>query len=223
MHETRYENELRERLERYDRWMAEKKVSSASKVIPVEQSLETKEWVLPTEQVLDVLSRAKSYALADCICRTKYQRCDNPREVCFLLDEYGDKWVEQGKARRVSLEEAQERAALANEKGLVHLTFNSPKGYIFALCSCCSCCCHDLQIMIRLGRGDVIARSDYVAATDPEACIDCGECVDRCVFEARTLEDDGLRYDPDKCYGCGLCLTVCPTGATEMVIKAEVA
>ncbi len=207
---------LEKRLADYDKWIEEGKIPSASKVIPVDRSVAAKEWVLPAEQVLEVLNRAKSYALAHCDCRTRYRRCDNPTEVCFLLDEFGDKSVAKGKARRVSLEEARERVALADEYGLVHLTFNSPRGYIYALCSCCSCCCHDLQIMIHYGRGDVIARSDYIAVTDAEACVQCSACVDRCVFGARVLDGEEMIYRPERCYGCGLCVTVCPEGATVM-------
>ena len=76
---------LEERLARYDKWVREGRVPFSSKVIPVGESLATQQWVLPTEQVVEFLRNARSFALTDCECRSRYQRCDNPLEVCFLI------------------------------------------------------------------------------------------------------------------------------------------
>ena len=104
----------------------------------------------------------------------------------------------------------------ANERGLVHLTIYDPQQYVYAVCSCCSCCCHDLQFLKRYGRSDLIAQSEYVAQTDMEVCIHCGDCVERCVFDARIWRDGQIDYDVEACYGCGLCVTICPVEATTM-------
>jgi len=207
---------LEERLARYDQWIQERKIPTSSKVIPVRESLSVEQWVAPTEQVLEFLRNARSFALAKCDCRSRYQRCDNPLEVCFFINDYADRYIAEGKGRPVSLEEAEARLREANERGLVHLTVYNPDQYVFAVCSCCACCCHDLQFLKVYGRGDLIAHSEYVARTDEDACIHCGDCIERCVFEARAWDGDRMIYDPDACYGCGLCVTVCPEGATAM-------
>lgn len=207
---------LEERLARYDKWVREGKVPFSSKVIPVRESLATQQWVLPTEQVVEFLRNARSFALTHCECRSRYQRCDNPLEVCFLLNDAADRYVAEGKGRHVSLEEAMDALRQANERGLVHLTVYNPEQHVFAVCSCCSCCCHDFQFLQSYGRGDLIAYSEYVAQTNLEECTHCGDCIERCVFEARVWEDGQMSYNPDACYGCGLCATVCPVEATIM-------
>jgi formate hydrogenlyase subunit 6/NADH:ubiquinone oxidoreductase subunit I len=162
---------------------------------------------------------ARSFALTDCVCRSHYSRCDKPREVCFLIDELSDKAVERAKARRVTLSEASEILKKADEHGLVHMTLHMPGRKIYALCSCCSCCCHDLQLLMDYDRRDLVARSDYVSVTDLEHCVNCGKCIERCVFRARSLHDDIMECDAGACLGCGLCVSICPEKATVMKVR----
>ena len=140
-------------------------------------------------------------------------------EVCFLLNDVGSKFVIKGEARYVDLKEAAEILNKANESGLVHLSLYMPDHEIFALCSCCPCCCHDLQIMKFFERKDLIVHSGYAAVTIPEDCIHCGECVERCVFGARIFQDEKMEYFAEACLGCGLCVTVCPVEATSMALR----
>jgi len=212
---------LEERLARYDQWVQERKVPFSSKVIPVRESLATQQWVVPTEQVIEFLRNARSFALTDCTCRSHYRRCDNPVEVCFLLNDAADRYVAEGIGRNVSLEEAVKVLRQANKRGLVHLTVYEPDQYVYAVCSCCPCCCHDLQFLRLYGRSDLIARSEYVVQTDMEACTHCGDCIGRCVFGARVWKDEQMSYDTAACYGCGLCVTVCPVDANVMQRRQE--
>jgi ferredoxin len=205
--------------EKYAKWRNEGDFASSSRVIPVQESLHAQQWVLPADQVFQVLESARSFALTDCVCRTYYRRCDSPRDVCFLINEASDRAVERGRARRITLAEASDVLKRADERGLVHLTLFMPDRKIYALCSCCACCCHDLQLLRDYHRADLVARSDYVAVTDPERCIHCGRCTDRCVFGARQLRDGILEYNPDACLGCGLCVSACPEKATVMRIR----
>ncbi len=207
------------RLAQYDQWLKQGKIPTSTKVIPVGQSLSTLQWVLPTEQALKFLRNARSFALTECSCRKREKRCDNPLEVCFLLNDVADKFIATGKGRAVTLDEAKDKLRLANERGLVHLTIYNPEQHVYAVCSCCECCCHDMRFMKAYKRPDLVAHSDYIAVTDLYACVHCGDCVDRCVFDARSLRDGELAYDPNRCYGCGLCVTVCPVEATRMVLR----
>lgn len=212
---------IEERLAQYNEWVEERRIPFSSKVIPVGESLATQQWVLPTEQVIEFLRNARSFALIPCECRSRYHRCDNPLDVCFVINDAADSCVAQGIGRHVSLEEARDALCRADERGLVHLTVYNPQQYVYAVCSCCSCCCHDLQFLKRFGRGDLIAHSEYVARTDPDECTHCGDCIERCVFEARAWEGGQMSYNLDACYGCGLCVAVCPTGATVMGRRDE--
>lgn len=205
---------LEERLEKYDNWLNNGQISFSSKVIPVRESIEAHQWVLPSDHVLKILRDARSIALQDCVCRSHYRRCDNPLDVCLLLNEYGDKFVAKGTARHLTLEEATEVLRHTNERGLVHLSLYQPDHEVYALCSCCPCCCHDLQIVRLYNRSDVMVHSEYIAVTNMEACIHCGKCIERCIFGARKWEKNQMVYHAEACYGCGLCVTPCPVDAT---------
>lgn len=202
--------------DKYGEWMKSGNFTLSSRVIPVRESFEPEQWVMPQEQVRRILQEAQSFALTDCICRTHYNRCDKPRDVCFLIDELADKAVSSGKARRISLSEATDRLSEADRCGLVHMTLYMPGLKIYALCSCCACCCHDLQLLLRYNRTDLVARSEYIAMTDSSRCSFCELCITRCVFGARKIQDNYCMLDPNLCLGCGLCVSICPEKATVM-------
>jgi len=209
-------NWIEERLEIYDKWIKDGKIPFSSKVIPINKSFESRQWILPTAQAIEILRNSRVFLLVDCDCRTLFKRCDNPINVCFVVNDAADRYIERGEGRQVTIDEAKAVLEKANEYGLVHLTIYNPEQYIYALCSCCTCCCHDLQILKKYQRKDFIAHSDYIAITDIEKCNDCGICIDRCVFDARSLKDNKLVIETGHCYGCGLCVTKCPEQAITM-------
>ena len=212
---------LEKYLEKYDKWLSSGEIPYASKVVPVRESLEAKQWVMPSEQALEILREAKTIALNDCVCRSHYKRCDHPLDVCFLIDELAVKRIEKKTAWCIDLKEAEDVLQKANKRGLVHLTFYMPGNKIYAFCSCCECCCHDLQLLKLYNRADLIARSSYIAVTDTTACMDCGDCINRCFFSARTWQEEKMHYDPNLCYGCGLCITACPEEAIELTQQTD--
>jgi ferredoxin len=215
----KWEEFLNKTLAKYDAWQAEGKLTSTSKVIPVGESFNAKQWVMPSEQVLHFLRNARSFALADCMCRTLARHCDKPLETCFYLNDVADKRVEQGRARLVSLDEAKECIKQANQNGLVPMTISDPMQDVFAICQCCPCCCHDLQFLMQRGRKELVLTSNYVAMQGRDACLHCGQCVERCYFGARVMVQDLMQYDPAKCYGCGLCVTTCPAEAIRLYLR----
>ncbi len=201
--------------DRFDKWLSEDKVRYTSKVIPIEESIDAKQWVIPTQQAISILTQATSFALTACTCRTHYQ-CDKPKEVCFLLNTVADKAVEKNKARKIEKKEAIQVLQRANQAGLVHLSLYRPGQEVFALCNCCSCCCHDLQLLIKYKRTELVMHSDFIAGTNEPLCTHCGLCTDNCPFEARNLIDNTLVFDPECCYGCGVCIPICPENAIRM-------
>lgn len=207
---------LGERLDKYRGWLDRGEIDYSSKVIPIGESLPPVHWVIPTDQALSLIKDLNPIAVTGCVCRTHYKRCENPVDICLLLGDFAQKMMDKGSARAISLQTAEQVLKKADEHGLVHLSFYRPDRQLFALCSCCACCCHDLQLLLGFRQGGLVAQADYLAVTDPEACLHCGDCVDRCVFKARTMTEGKMVYDPRACYGCGLCVTVCPAGATAM-------
>ena len=58
---------LEKRIINYDKWLSKGQISASSKVIPVSESLSSaKQWVLPTEQVIEILTNANSVAVQGC-------------------------------------------------------------------------------------------------------------------------------------------------------------
>ena len=210
---------LDNRLDNYNKWIEEGKIPFSSKVIPINKSIETKQWVLPTEQAIELLRNSRIFALIDCDCRLHYKRCDNPVDVCFVINDEAEKCLKRGEGKRITIEEAKKVLKKANDHGLIHLTIYNPDQYVYGICSCCQCCCHDLQLLIKYNRPDLIAYSDYYADTNLENCNNCGECIDSCIFNAREILITGLKTNKEKCYGCGLCVPKCPENAITMELR----
>jgi hypothetical protein len=187
---------LKKYADRYDKWLREDKIAYTPRVIPIEKSIVAKQWVIPTQQAISILTRANSFALTACACRTHYQ-CDKPKEVCFLLNDIADKAVEKNDARKVDEKEAIQVLQRAGEAGLVHMSLYRPGQEIFALCNCCSCCCHDLQLLIKYKRTELVVHSEFIATTNETLCLECGLCSQSCPFNARVLKDKGLAFDPE--------------------------
>ena len=55
---------LEDRLARYDRWRREGKISTSSRVVPIRESLSARQWVLQTEQAIEILRQAEAFALS---------------------------------------------------------------------------------------------------------------------------------------------------------------
>jgi len=52
-----------------------------------------------------------------------------------------------------------------------------------------------------------------------EDCLSCGMCVDRCFFDALTIDDESERavVDAEKCIGCGVCTLTCPQETLKLI------
>ncbi len=185
--------------------------------IPVNVAIEAEHRVFDFSEVEKILREAKRIAVQPCGCKTEYNNCDAPKDVCLSLDDEVEYVLEHSGARELDVDEALQVLKMSHEAGLVHMAYVM-KGHEKPglLCSCCSCCCHTLGGMLRYGIHTHVLSSKLVAVDDKTKCIDCGECVQRCVFGARHLEEDKLVYEPEKCFGCGLCVTTCPVEAVNM-------
>jgi NAD-dependent dihydropyrimidine dehydrogenase PreA subunit len=189
----------------------------SSKVIPIRKAVQATRHILPTQQAICFLKEVKSIALAKCGCRVAFKNCTKPLNTCLLLDKEAEYLKARGYAKEISIEKAEKVLEIADKAGLVHLTLYLPGQKVYAICSCCPCCCHDLQALLKYGKRFFIAKSDYMAVSNLDLCNGCGACINRCVFNAREMRDGKSIVNEANCYGCGLCVTTCPTGASKLV------
>ncbi len=138
----------------------------------------------------------------------------HPVEVCIQIDKAADYSLERGTGRKITREEAVEMLKMCSEKGLVHNVSNS-KSIGKTICNCCGDCCENWP-----GGTKFFAPSRYMAVVDPDQCSLCEECIDRCIFNAITMEgpDGSAWVNQEKCMGCGVCKTGCPDGSISLSI-----
>ena len=70
--------------------------------------------------------------------------------------------------------------------------------------------------LTRFDNPRAIARANYISKIDEDLCDACGTCLERCKFNAITI-NDFAEINSDKCIGCGLCAVTCPNDAITMV------
>jgi len=194
------------------------------KVIPVEKSIPVEVQVFPYEQASALLKKAKSFAVAKCICKVQKalvgEPCKYPVEVCLWFSPTEGFFKDDPNARVLTREEALQILQESDEAGLVHSSSNVREGHYF-ICNCCTCCCGTMRGISELGIENSVAKSDFYIAVDPEMCTGCEICVDRCQFSATSIVDNTSHVDQKRCVGCGLCVTTCSSGARTLVRKPE--
>ncbi len=193
----------------------------SSEVIPINKAFILSQHILPINQAIQTLEKSHFITLTNCGCRVAFENCDNPIETCLILNEVGENSVSRGYGRKISIKKARKVLEIANQAGLVHLSIFLPGQEVYAICSCCSCCCHEFQALLKFNKSFFIAKTDYMAIVNPDECDGCLACIKRCLFGARE-EDNGISMiNKEKCYGCGLCVTSCPTKATQLVPRTS--
>jgi ferredoxin len=189
---------------------------SIFRVLPVNETidLESTTKVLPFEEAARIVRKSYNIGLAHCVCRKRARRCDHLSEVCLNFDFAADMMIQRKFARKISKKEALEVLRRAEEDGLVHCVDNKQKGLLF-ICNCCSCACGAVRAATVHGYTNAIVPSRYQAVLDSDLCIACGTCVEKCQFDAISVEDTAI-IDLAKCMGCGNCATNCPENAISL-------
>ena len=130
------------------------------------------------------------------------------------LDKAADYAVERGTGRTLTKDEAIEMLKQCEEEGLVH-TVSNTRGRGHIICNCCKDCCINWPGP-RTSAVNFASPSRFTAVIDSDLCTTCETCLDRCYFDAISMDDDPSRVDEDKCMGCGLCVVTCPEEAISM-------
>ena len=123
-------------------------------------------------------------------------------------------------------EEAKKMIRYFDECGLVHAVMycHSAGKWAFVVCNCDDEVCIPVKAY-KAGRRDQVLAGPEVISYDKakcKGCADCGKCLDRCMFGAISVDEDGKSVaEPEKCLGCGLCVSTCPTGARTMTKRLD--
>jgi len=214
----------------YMQWMQETRggglsdFPAAYRVIAVEEAIHFSLEIHPYEQATEMLARAKSWGVLDCICRTRTrqagQGCSYPLETCLAIAPDEGAFQDDELIRAISQEEALRILRESADRGLVHTTANVGD-YGRAICNCCPCCCNTFRGVVEFNRLTALAHSDFRAAVDETACEGCGDCIERCHFGALSLPEGVCVVDHARCMGCGLCAVVCPHDALSLGRRPE--
>jgi len=198
----------------YHKRLESKLPRSAMRVIPVNIALEPDNRIAPFEDVKQIVADARSLAVVRCPCRlVAGAPCGKSLEVCIQVNKAADYTLERGTGRELSKDQAIDILKTCEEEGLVHMVSNK-RGLGHIICNCCEDCCIAWPGPITSGV-NYASPSRFTVVVDLESCTACEECLDRCFFDAITV-DDTARIDEDKCMGCGLCAVTCPVGAISL-------
>ena len=66
------------------------------------------------------------------------------------------------------------------------------------------------------GQTRLFAPSRFSAVVDTESCTGCETCLDRCMFDAITIDSETAVVNSEICMGCGVCKVTCPDDAIIM-------
>ena len=208
----------------YKTWETSRRGVPRTRVLTVSEKVEPNHQVVPMEEVYHILEQQTDLIVVPCPCRQRKEvegirQCKDkyPIENCILFGAFAKGILEIGDpaVKKITIEEAKKLAEEAAELGLVHMSDNfSDESHI--LCACCECCCGNLAGLVRFKDNPrAFARANYVSTVDEDMCVACGTCVDRCMFDAITIEDYAI-ISVEQCVGCGLCAVKCPEEAITM-------
>ncbi|HUX98755.1 MAG TPA: 4Fe-4S binding protein [Candidatus Deferrimicrobium sp.] len=193
-----------------------------SRIIPVQESIPVQQEILPYEKVVEIVKTAKTLSLQKCACRTRLdylgiRKCDHPLESCIGVNQGAQYFIDRGHAREITKEEALRLLKEYNKRGLVHTTENFREGNHTLICNCCSCCCNLIGGITRWENPRAVAKSNFVAeVANPDDCSQCGICVEKCNFQAITLEHAAPTINIEQCMGCGVCVVNCPADVLKL-------
>jgi ferredoxin len=194
------------------------------RVIPVGEAICHELEVSPHEQAAQMIERAKSWAVAECICRVQQhlvgKGCDRPMENCLSFSSIEGAFDYSKTVRPIGKEEALDILREAAQAGLVHTVGNYRNGNWY-ICNCCTCCCGVLRRVAEMGVPTAVARSSFRAVVDQGLCLGCGSCADRCQFGALSVPQQVCTVELARCVGCGACVTACPVGALHLERRPE--
>jgi NAD-dependent dihydropyrimidine dehydrogenase PreA subunit len=195
------------------------------RTIPIQASLTAGNTVASYDNIREILTRTeRPIVVIPCVCRETKGLLGTPcrtgvSETCLLLNEIAEMYIDFGRGRVITKDEALGIIDTAEKKGLVIQPSNNQKPS--HICCCCSCCCEDIGNIRKISDPSRFFHSNFYSSANGESCKGCGICVKRCPMEAVTLADKTAVIDRDRCIGCGVCVPACPENSMALVDKTR--
>ncbi len=194
------------------------------KIIPVNKVISTEISIFPYQDAEEIVNNANSWGVRECICKKQQELlengCEYSKNVCISLSRKNNAFTDETISKPISKERAVLLLREAEEEGLIHSTMNVETGHGY-ICNCCSCCCGVLRGLTEYDQPNAFVNSDYIIEVTNDDCIACEICVDRCQFEALTV-NDFCEVDLGKCVGCGVCAVTCDEGALMLIPRDKI-
>ncbi len=155
------------------------------RTIPIESAIDGETRKVSYEEISGFLNSATRFSVSDCSCRTAREvmgeGCGHLKDdMCIQLDDAANYYIQSGKGREITREEAFEIIKKAEDNGLMHNIPNvEGPGHTHAICNCCGCGCFAVR-NANMWRNPDFIKSNYLAKVDIDKCVACGECVESC-------------------------------------------
>lgn len=192
------------------------------RVIPISTSLNPDLEIMSYDRAEEIIRAQSKIALITCICRKESRAmgkgCDHLPEACLAFGTGAYFYLQTGRGREISQEEALDVLRRGMEEGLVIQPGNGQK--IWSICLCCPCCCALLKALRAMEKPGRVAHSSFFAGVLDADCTACGICAEKCPMGAITIQDTA-RIDRERCIGCGVCVGTCAWNALELKPKPE--
>ncbi|TFG18587.1 MAG: hypothetical protein EU533_07605 [Promethearchaeota archaeon] len=224
MIEKRFKTKTLAALSRYilkNRW--------GGKVVPLNKTINSEVRFLPSQEIIEILSRSNVTGISNCYCRETQRRydipnCSHPVNTCIHIGtgkSLYDIPYKSNNLKKVSKQKVIDLLQKCDKEGLVHQLIYYPNpNFYYVVCNCCPCCCIILRNFLDNGSPQMV-ESDFIADTDSKKCLNCGKCVEWCYFGGRVYSNNHLEFNPENCFGCGICVSKCPQKAISLRLKTS--
>ena len=151
------------------------KGTSQFRTIPISKSITPKNYIASYDDAREIIKSTENpIVVLTCVCREGSDLLSEPckkfdkLETCLLLNEYAGMYIDFGRGRSITKEEALEVLKRAEEAGLVLRPANSQNPAV--ICCCCGCCCGYLVNVKKFPKPAQYFHSNYYAEVNTELC-----------------------------------------------------
>jgi len=128
-------------------------------------------YLITQKEAEAIIDASENILLGPCCCRQVFQNCKNPVMAEIIVGAGREVYskTDQHKYREISQKEAKKIIKECHQEGMIHSIMHC-RGFYYAICNCCTCCCvpyrlrNDYGIEYSIGRNKNII-DDYKKQT----------------------------------------------------------